>query len=867
MFDDDSLRGWQLVWSGHKRKREHGVGILIAPHVKLDHHTEHLQARIVSANVRVRGFRFAILSIYSPTDCTESEAAKTSFYSALTKAKLELDKSPKYKPIVLGDWNATISAESKTSGAWDSIMGYNNPDRVQTNGNGERMLAWCSKHRMKIMNTIFRTKRIHRETWQHAATGKWKRIDYICTTNWVSKFVRSCRVYTSPSLLFDTDHRLLVMNMDFPATKQQLTFQQSRSNKNGPKPTTDYSILRDNADMRQKLTDELERELESIETDDVNELNEKITSTVKLCADKVCPKINQVKKKEPWDDETLLNEMRNLSKCKNNKEIRKQQKNIKKRRNKLMNDYYQELADNINTVAETRDIEKEFALARKFSVLKTSTRSTISNEKLKKHFEAHFSLREIDLPPEIANPEDYTFLAEEPVVINQQIPSPEEVKNVLNTFKNNKSAGTDNLKTECLKYNNSSKLVNNIVKLLTLIWTVLIVPTTWLHSSINCLYKKGARNLAANYRGLSIGANMSRIIAKIITERFKEAYENQMSEAQFGFRRGRSTTDGIFILNTIIEKHNEPLIAIYVDLTAAYDHIPRDLLFRVIQLRTGADHLVNILRKMYEDTTASIKGMQSKFDISVGCRQGGQESPVLFNWYFDFVLKIAAHAIDVAFPDGWGIDIEYNIPHTCTNRSQRAQGRMSGSEIIHWILYADDLVLFCKSIAEAEQLLSIINNTCNRFGLAVSFKKTKTQVFNQPELATQPSLFSVGDNVIENVQGFIYLGHSVMTEGNGCFTEHRIARATAKYNELRRVVTDGRINLRTRRAFMHACVRTRLCYGTDACLPNEQQLQKLESCWMGFLRGMVRGGWRRRSTPEGTEEHNFSFFHTNDNIM
>gem|GEM_PF-4889121 len=168
--------------------------------------------------------------------------------------------------------------------------------------------------------------------------------------------------------------------------------------------------------------------------------------------------------------------------------------------------------------------------------------------------------------------------------------------------------------------------------------------------------------------------------------------------------------------------------------------------------------------------------MQSKFDIHVGCRQGGQESPVLFNWYFDFVLKIAANAIDAAFPDGWGISIDYNIPHTCTNRNQRTQGRMSGADIIHWILYADDLVLFCHSIAEAEKLLTIINDTCTRYGLTISFKKTKTQVFNQPELANQPTLFSIGSNVIENVQDFVYLGHSVTTEEDGCFTEQRIAR-------------------------------------------------------------------------------------------
>ena len=37
-------------------------------------------------------------------------------------------------------------------------------------------------------------------------------------------------------------------------------------------------------------------------------------------------------------------------------------------------------------------------------------------------------------------------------------------------------------------------------------------------------------------------------------------------------------------------------------------------------------------------------------------------------YYFDYVLKIAAHEIDKAFPGGWGIDFEYNIPYLCSNR-------------------------------------------------------------------------------------------------------------------------------------------------------------------------------------------------------
>ena len=181
-FEDESLNGWQLIWSGHKRKRIHGVGILLAPHVKLVSHKEHLPARIVSATVIVNGMRLSILNVYAPTDSTESESTKSAFYAAPNKAKAELDSKRRYKVLTLGDFNATISSHSRDNGSWNTILGNNNSDRVETNNNGERMLVWCLQNKMRIMNTIFRTKRIHRETWRNPATGKWKRVDYICAS-------------------------------------------------------------------------------------------------------------------------------------------------------------------------------------------------------------------------------------------------------------------------------------------------------------------------------------------------------------------------------------------------------------------------------------------------------------------------------------------------------------------------------------------------------------------------------------------------------------------------------------------------------------------------------------------------------------
>ena len=65
-----------------------------------------------------------------------------------------------------------------------------------------------------------------------------------------------------------------------------------------------------------------------------------------------------------------------------------------------------------------------------------------------------------------------------------------------------------------------------------------------------------------------------------------------------------------------------------------------------------------------------------------------------FNYYFDFVLKISAEEIDREFSNGRGLPFEYMIPVESTNREQRRHRRMHDTEIIKWLLCADDLVLF-----------------------------------------------------------------------------------------------------------------------------------------------------------------------------
>ena len=65
--------------------------------------------------------------------------------------------SPNLKVMMLSDLNVTISSSSKESRVWDYLIGYNS-DRYETNGNGKRILRYCENRKLRIMNSMFRTK-------------------------------------------------------------------------------------------------------------------------------------------------------------------------------------------------------------------------------------------------------------------------------------------------------------------------------------------------------------------------------------------------------------------------------------------------------------------------------------------------------------------------------------------------------------------------------------------------------------------------------------------------------------------------------------------------------------------------------------
>ena len=70
----------------------------------------------------------------------------------------------------------------------------------------------------------------------------------------------------------------------------------------------------------------------------MNMLSEQIVEVVRKSVDSVCPKIDPIRKKEPWEDDTLKKLTNELRNCSDRQHTRKLQKSIKgelTRKNKL----------------------------------------------------------------------------------------------------------------------------------------------------------------------------------------------------------------------------------------------------------------------------------------------------------------------------------------------------------------------------------------------------------------------------------------------------------------------------------------------------------------------------------------------------
>ena len=155
--------------------------------------------------------------------------------------------------------------------------------------------------------------------------------------------------------------------------------------------------------LKQRLY--LDEEFKDTPKGDVEALNESILADLRSSVAAACPFAVPDKAHKPWlNDELsrLIQSQRGLT----GSRLKDRRKEIRRLQNKLQNEYYDEKSRSINHAAEQKQVAREFKVIKKFDKMHSGRgKLMISNEKLRTHFEAHFSEEPVFLmPEELENP-------------------------------------------------------------------------------------------------------------------------------------------------------------------------------------------------------------------------------------------------------------------------------------------------------------------------------------------------------------------------------------------------------------------------------------------------------------------------------
>lgn len=603
--------------------------------------------RLMTIQVSGENIKTIVICCYAPT-LNAPELTKELFYEHLGRIVGNVTKGDDI--IIAGDMNARIG---KSNFLWKNIIGKHGVG--QRNGNGLQLLQFCSQYNLRVMNTFFQQKNIHKYTWQHPRSKQWHLLDYIIVRSHQTKKVLRCRVMRSAQC--ETDHRLVRAAIRFIPTIRKYA--------NTKKPVIiDVHQLQDQ-DTRQRFQNKLESQ-ELIRDLDVEQEWSNLKNAYLISANDSLGK-RRVKR---WDwfeesnqdiDSVLKKRheahMKHLANP--NEQTKKKYANARKLCQKevrcIKDQWWKKKMEELQTFIDENDshslydgIKKIVGPVKKpLTIVKDAEGNEIKEkEKQLTRWNEHF--QDVLNQPNTVQlcslaSIDPNLIAPNPDVFDGP-PNQQEIKDAICQLKNRKSPGEDSIPAELLKAGGNVS-VERLESLFQNIWKSKAVPQDWRNAVIVPLYKKGSKSECNNYRGISLLSVPGKVLTRIICNRLEPYLDKILRDGQCGFRRKRSTIDMIFSTRQLIEKSLEQQKALclaFIDIKKAFDSVNREMLCTILKKVNCPPNLLAIIKSLHESTCAMVKydgDLSKPFHVNTGVRQGCVLAPLLFLLYIHIIIS------------------------------------------------------------------------------------------------------------------------------------------------------------------------------------------------------------------------------------
>jgi hypothetical protein len=400
-----------------------------------------------------------------------------------------------------------------------------------------------------------------------------------------------------------------------------------------------------------------------------------------------------------------------------------------------------------------------------------------------------------------------------------EAPSHYQLFKYLYNLKEKKPAGPDKIPPSFYK-----TFAHSLVAVLHNIFSACIaacnIPRPWKQAHVTPIFKKGDKSDPSNYRPISITSVIAKVFERAIYDQLVQHFEANLlfNDAQYGYRRGRSTFHAIADATETIRQHANSVGAItgavFLDLSKAFDCVNHRLLCLMLSCYGLDVDSVSIIKNFLVNRKQVVKlngVLSEERGLVCGVPQGSLLGPYLFDIYVNFLPLAAPEA--------------------------------------HVVQYADDTVCI-RSNVNFDQLKSDLGNDLNNIkgfltslGLQLNLGKTEFLIFGTPPANWDTNLYLDGQTIVPVAQAK-YLG--VTIDNNLKFDEHNkhVFNKFKTGNFLIRTIRP-KITLNVAKHLLHVLIYS---YHDYACpiwekKSNSRFSQLLEKQHRFALKSVFRKGW------------------------